>query len=266
MAAPNSTTPTPTLDAARVAELNDLLQLDHDAVQAYALAIRALTNIGRRETLIRFRGDHERHISELTTVIRRYGGMPIELPHLPTGPLKLAMQKAGTLGGDRAILLAFKTNERQSRDKYASAAEGVGALPADVQEIVRRAADDEARHYEWAEEQLVTLGAGPDSRVGRAASVVERVHAGASEGVERVARQGMRGIEAARRGASRGARAVRSSASRGIDSARRGASTVVEHLPDRPSNRQLGIAIAAAGVGFVVAAMLGGSRKGKRRG
>lgn len=251
MTAPTSTPATPeSLAPDQIAELNDLLQLDHDAVQAYTLAIRALRNVGRRETLIRYRGDHERHIADLTALIRRYGGMPIELPHLPTGPLKLAMQRIGTLGGDREILLAFKTNERQARDKYARAAERADALPADARDAVRRAAADESRHYDWAEDQLATLGVGPDTRVGRAAAAVERVHAGTAERLERVGRQGMRGFESARRGVAHGADAVR-----------RGAGRVAEYAPPRPTSRQLGVAAAAAGIGFIVAAMLGATRR-----
>ena len=270
MTAPN-TTPTP-LDAARVAELNDLLQLDHDAVQSYTMAIRALTNVGRRETLIRFRGDHERHIAELSAGIRRFGGMPVELPHLPTGPLKLAMQKAGTFGSDREVLLAFKANERQARDKYAAAAKGGDSLPAELGAVVRRAAEDEALHYEWAAEQLETMGAGAASTVGRVAATVERVHAGVAEGVERVARVGMRGLESARRAATSGVGLARTSAGRGMEVARRGATRgaelarvgatrVRESVPERVSSRHVGVALAAAGVSFLVVTMLAGERR-----
>src|SRR5690606_36206330 len=101
-----------------IADLNDLLQLDHDAVQAYDVAIRNLSNEHHRQALIRFRGDHERHIEELTRLIREHGGVPIEVAHIPTGVFNLAVQKVGAMGGDREILLAFKANERQSRDKY----------------------------------------------------------------------------------------------------------------------------------------------------
>ena len=59
----------PTLqDATVVAELNDLLQLDHDAVGAYTLAIDELDDPTLKATLTGYRGDHERHITELTAV------------------------------------------------------------------------------------------------------------------------------------------------------------------------------------------------------
>src|SRR5690606_21455327 len=72
-------------EASLIAELNDLLQLDHDAVQAYGIAIDCVEDERLRETLIAFRGDHERHIDELTELIRAHGGIPIEIAHIPTG-------------------------------------------------------------------------------------------------------------------------------------------------------------------------------------
>ena len=181
-----------------VAELNDLLQLDHDAVQSYTLAIQALENVGRRQTLIRFREDHERHITELTALVRRHDGLPIELPH-PTAAAKLATQAAGAAGGDREVLLAFKANERQSRDKYAKALDRLGGADESVLEVVRRAAGDEARHYAWAEQTLESLGVPARGPLGRASQAFEVVHARTADAIETVGRQGMRGVEAARR-------------------------------------------------------------------
>src|SRR5215207_5530404 len=195
--------PTAQLSPAQlVAELNDLLQLDHDAVQSYSLAIPALENVGRRQTLIRFREDHERHIAELTALIRANDGLPIELPH-PTGPAKLAAQALGDAGGDREVLIAFKANERQSRDKYAKAVERLADADESVLDVVRRGASDEARHYAWAEQTLESLGVSADRPLGRAALVMEKVHARTAEGIETVGRQGMRGFEAARRAVKR---------------------------------------------------------------
>jgi hypothetical protein len=117
-------------DATLIAELNDLLQLDHDAVQAYDIAIRHLREERFRAPLRDFKGDHERHIQELTEAIRRLGGVPLELAHIPTGFFKATLQRLGAFAGDRAILLAFKANERQVRDRYRRAAGS--ALPDEV--------------------------------------------------------------------------------------------------------------------------------------
>lgn len=184
-------------EAALVTELNDLMQLDHDAVQAYGLAIEGLSDAQRRQALIRFRGDHERHIRELTELIRQHDGMPIHLPHIPTGPMKLAVQAAGNMGNDREVLLAFRSNERQVRDKYRRMADG--SHPPDVAEVLSRAAADEERHYNWVSEQLEQMGVTADSGMGRAAEVFETGHARSADLIEGAERMVMRGAEQIRR-------------------------------------------------------------------
>ena len=189
-----------------VAALNDLLQLDHDAVGAYTVAINTLRNEAYRATLAQYRGDHERHIRELTELIRVHGGVPVQTPHLPTGVFKMAMQGIGAAGGDRAVLLAFRTNERQVRDKYRRACDSAAAYPEDVAAVVRRAAEDETRHYDWAAQVLEDMGVRADSTLGRAAALAEAGNARVNDAMERVGRWEMRGAERVRRGVSDAAR------------------------------------------------------------
>lgn len=180
-------------DTDLIATLNDLLELDHDAVNAYSIAIEALDRSGWRQDLTRFRGDHERHIEELTGLIHAHGGQPADHSHMPTGAFKAAVQTAGAAGGDREVLLAFKSNEGQVRDKYRRQAEG--DYPEDVEVVLRRNARDEERHYAWVLAALEQLGAGPESRLGRAERAFENVHGGTAsvvEGMERSARSSRR--------------------------------------------------------------------------
>lgn len=180
-----------------VAELNDLLQLDHDAVQAYGLAIKGVMSPDHKQTLTRFRGDHERHVRNLTELIEAHGGIPIQLSHIPTGPMKLAVQAVGNAGGDREALLAFKSNERQVRDKYHRLADE--SHPPDVAEVLNRNAADEARHYAWVSEALERMGAGGDTRLGRAQEAFETAHSRAADAVEGAERTAMAGAERMRR-------------------------------------------------------------------
>lgn len=180
-----------------VSELNDLLQLDHDAVQAYGLAIEGIQRAEHEQTLIRFRGDHERHVQELTRLIEAHGGVPMQLSHIPTGPMKLAVQAAGNAGGDREVLLAFRANERQVRDKYQRLADQPHA--PDVAEVLNRSAADEERHYAWVSQVLEGMGAGPNSRIGRAEEVFETVHGRAADAIEGAERAAMTGAERMRR-------------------------------------------------------------------
>ena len=180
-----------------IAELNDLLQLDYDAVQAYTVAIKNVRNEIYQQQLREFRLDHERHIDELVGLIQRLGGTAVELPHLPTGIFKLALQGVATAGGDRAILTAFKANERQARDKYRRAASAPHA--PDVHAVLQRAASDEAKHYAWALETLEDLGFDADSTSGRLENAFEVAHKGLADVVEGAERQAMRAGEDVRR-------------------------------------------------------------------
>ncbi|HYD53513.1 MAG TPA: nuclear transport factor 2 family protein [Gemmatimonadaceae bacterium] len=181
-------------DAALIAELNDLIQLDHDAVDGYTIAIDRVKDPARRQSLVDFRADHKRHIEELVALVRQRGGLPTELPH-PTGAIKLAVQALGAIGNDVSLLLAFKAVEGQVRDKYRRASQR--ALPTDVSAVVARAAADEERHYQWVERTLAELGAGSGTISHGVASAVERVHKLLADPLERVEREVMRGVGAA---------------------------------------------------------------------
>ncbi len=215
-------------DAVLTAMLNDLLALDHDALQAYDVAIGALLDPTYVEQVRAFRADHERHIQELVPLIREKGGIPIEMPHMPTGLFKLAVQKAGAAaGGDRAVLLAFKANERQGRDDYRRAADKMVPQGEErLGDILRRAAADESRHYQWVLETHEELGAGEQTTIGKVERAFEIAHTKNADTVEFAGK----GVIAAG------------------DSVRRLA-----------TRQPLGAALVALGVGIVLGAMGGGS-------
>ncbi len=177
---------TPKDDAALLADLTDLLQLECDALPAYAVAIAGLRRPDLREELGAHRADHERHVHDLSEQIRRLGGVPLTLPHLPTGPLKLAVQMAGLPGGDRAALLAFASNEWQSQEKYARYA--ARAYPPEVSAMLQRHAADEARHYAWARGALEGMGWGADTTIGRASQAFAQFHGATADAVEALGR------------------------------------------------------------------------------
>ncbi|MDQ3605190.1 MAG: ferritin-like domain-containing protein [Gemmatimonadota bacterium] len=137
--------------------LNDLLQLDHDAIGAYQIAIEKLEDRDHADQIAGFRRDHERHIRELNEVIAELGGTPLNEPHA-TGPFKQALQSLGGLAGDKGVLVAWRTNELQARTKYDSYASKANAWPPHVKRIIDRNALDEERHYEWVARVSQTMG------------------------------------------------------------------------------------------------------------
>jgi ElaB/YqjD/DUF883 family membrane-anchored ribosome-binding protein len=139
--------------------LNDLLQLDHDAIGAYDIAIDKLQDRDHANQILGFRRDHERHIRELNELIAALGGTPANHPHA-TGPFKQAMQTLGGLAGDKGVLLAWRTNELQVRTKYDSYASKAMLWPVEVKRVVDANALDEERHYAWVAGVLQRMGIG----------------------------------------------------------------------------------------------------------
>jgi hypothetical protein len=184
---------------ALIADLNDLLKLDCDALPTYTLALMAVRDPAHKEALRDFRADHHRHVRDLAALIRDLGGLPIRLPHVPTGLLKLGVQAFAVPGGDRAVLLAFKSNERQVRDKYARHARALQGAPPEVTALVGRNADDEARHYAWVSQTLDALGVGRGTAIGAAASTFARFHGMNADLIEAAERIGLVTIERLRR-------------------------------------------------------------------
>ena len=171
--------------------LNDLLQLDHDAIAAYDTAIEKLEDRDHADQIAGYRRDHERHIRELNELILSLGGSPKNEPHA-TGPFKTAMQSLGGLAGDKGLLLAWRTNELQVRTKYDSYASKAMLWPADVKRVIDGAALDEERHYEWVSGVLHRMGVGhgDDTAVDRMDAARERANVGAgvvNQARERVA-------------------------------------------------------------------------------
>lgn len=127
--------------------LNDLIQLDYDAADAYQAAIDQLENPSYRAALGAFREDHLRHVSELSAILSAMGGTP------PTeGDIKSILTQGkvmlGGLIGDRAILEAMRTNEADTNTAYGRAV-GYDGLDGRTLEALQRGLADERKHCEW---------------------------------------------------------------------------------------------------------------------
>lgn len=137
-----------------VSDLNDLIELDYDAIAAYETAIERLESDSYKKKLSEFLGDHERHITELSKVVRSEGGNPEgegdAKKILTEGKVVLA-----DLAGDKAILKAMKSNEEQTNSKYEKAVET--GYADHIQAILQRGLSDERRHKAWIETTLDQL-------------------------------------------------------------------------------------------------------------
>ncbi len=135
--------------------LGDLASLEYDALAAYDSAIPRLENAEFRERLQEFRADHQRHIEELGAAIAQLGGAPPPgagaKSVLTTGKVVL-----GGLIGDKAILMAMKTNEDDTNTAYERAVDHEERR-ASAEEMLGRALADERRHRAWIERTLASF-------------------------------------------------------------------------------------------------------------
>ncbi len=132
--------------------LEDLVQLDYDAADAYQAAIDRLENSSYRTRLTEFKRDHLRHITELGDILSSMGRSPPK-----EGDMKALLAKGKVviagLMGDEAILQAMRTNEADTNTAYERAVNFNG-LQANTREVLQHGLADERRHCEWILEQL----------------------------------------------------------------------------------------------------------------
>lgn len=174
-----------------IADLNDLIQLDRDAIEAYTLAINSVRDAAIRETLAEFRAEHQRRAESLAQAVRARGAHAIELPHI-TAPFKLAVQAFGSLVGlatrtDASVLLSLRIVEGQIRDKYRQFA--AKTWPDELAALIQDSAEREAAHYTWIAEHLRAAGFGEQSLAGSVSNVAEAVHTLVATPIEAAARR-----------------------------------------------------------------------------
>ena len=124
-----------------------LLLLEHDAIAAYETTIARLENPGYKQKIAEFKGDHDRHVRELTQIA---GAIGAKAPRegdmkqmLTTGKVAMA-----SMMGDGAILSAMRSNEEDTVTAYERASRNSAATP-ETKPIFERAHADELRHREW---------------------------------------------------------------------------------------------------------------------
>jgi len=137
--------------------LNSLLELDYDAVEAYKVAIEKLEDANDKAQLRLFMGDHERHVADLRALIATTGEKAAE-----GADLKAILTKGkvvlGSIVGDRAILMAMKSNEDDTNIAYERASKR-DDIPPGVRQVLTRNLSDERRHRAYIEQRLaVTKG------------------------------------------------------------------------------------------------------------
>lgn len=145
--------------------LNDLLMLEHDALEAYEQAISRMTSTVCKDKLSEFRNDHRRHLSDIRKVIEDFGARPKDHRDLK-GVFIKGMTALQSMAGDEMALKAMQTNERLTNKTYQDALDDL-SMPEDVHALVARNRADEERHLNWitmALNQRLWESAGPTAQ------------------------------------------------------------------------------------------------------
>jgi uncharacterized protein (TIGR02284 family) len=158
------TTPTPQIDSearkAAIAVLNDLIQLDFDAVQAYKQAIAKIDDVVARADLESFQEDHEDHIRQLSQTVRMMGGEPEKAGRDLKGLLLEGLTALRSVTGTLGALRAMRTNEKITNRSYERALQE--KLPSAPREVVLKNREDERRHLASIEVHIERLSGSPE--------------------------------------------------------------------------------------------------------
>lgn len=129
--------------------LQDLIELEYDALEAYNTAIDRISEKAYKDKLEEFREDHKNHIKELTDIIGQYG---VDVPEGPSMKQWLTSGKVilANLVGDLAILRAMNSNEKDTNTAY-ERVNGLKDKAAGAVDFLKRAYNDEKRHKAWLE-------------------------------------------------------------------------------------------------------------------
>lgn len=127
--------------------VRSLIELDYDAIEAYDAAIHRLENANYKTQLKEFKEDHERHVRELSALLRKHRQEP------PAGPsLKRVLTKGkvvvANIAGDKAILKAMLDNEEDTNQAYQTMLDRLDDWE-DSKDILMRGLHDEKKHKTW---------------------------------------------------------------------------------------------------------------------
>ena len=137
----------------QIEELNELIRFDFDAIGAYDSAINDIKDTHVREPLVQFRGDHERHVQSLSSIVMRLGGKPVDASGFK-GVVRKTMTKVAGLGGTELTLKAMRSNEEMLNKTYAHHLSL--DFPDDIKQVIRQNYADEQRHLAWVQQALQT--------------------------------------------------------------------------------------------------------------
>lgn len=133
--------------------LNELIELDYDAIEAYQAAVERLESPANKTALAVFCEDHERHTQKLGVQVSALGGTPATGPDMKKYLTKGKVVIADMVGGDHAILVAMRLNEEVTNKAYEAALK-LDDLDVETRGLLEANLADERRHRAWINAQI----------------------------------------------------------------------------------------------------------------
>ncbi|MEW5804039.1 MAG: ferritin-like domain-containing protein [bacterium] len=130
-----------------VDRLSSLMKLDIDAVKSYGQAIEEIDISDVRQQVTQFRDDHNRHITDLSNMIREFGGTPPRYSVDMRGFFMEGFTAIRSLTGTAGALKALHTNEEITNKGYLDA-HSLEMSPS-VMELIEKNFADEQRHLSY---------------------------------------------------------------------------------------------------------------------
>ena len=134
--------------------LSNLAQLDIDAVHAYEQAIERIDYAPIRDELRKFQMDHQRHVRELSALIKQHGEKPPEFSRDFKGFLIEGFTALRSITGTEGALKAMQSNEETTTKHYSEALDS--DLPLEARALVERNYGDERRHLNYVKGALAS--------------------------------------------------------------------------------------------------------------
>lgn len=133
--------------------LQELVELEYDAVEAYEAAINRLENAEYKQQLTFFKEDHLRHIKDISHLLKSHGEDAPDSPSALKQWLTKGKVVIGNLMGDHMILTAMKSNEIDTNTAYERLQEREDQW-MDARSLITQGLEDERRHKRWLENHL----------------------------------------------------------------------------------------------------------------
>ena len=135
--------------------LKKLIELDHDAMGAYEVALHRLENKEYKRMFEEFKRDHERHMNEIAKFLRLYNEIPPTKFRLKSF-LSQGKSSLLTLSGDKAILYAMRSYELDMNEAYTRIIRyDDKKIPQPLQRTLQQGLQDDRCHLNWIENKLL---------------------------------------------------------------------------------------------------------------